>query len=134
MPLRWRRRYRGWLRITPPRRYVEAVDHRRHAIAAGFGAACPQPTGSPAVEILLMASGLGTIRIVQDVEWSTCTDLRAIHASQTAFIHSYFKAGVQDPNLPEDLLPLLNPIREAVLAMPNADRDPRWQLTSQANE
>lgn len=129
LPESYRRRYSGWLQIIPPQHYVKDIDTRRHAIVKDFGAICPQPTGLPSVEILVTSSGLGTIRLVHDVEWGTCADLQGIHASQTAFIHSYFKTRARDLRLPDDLLPLLAPIREALLAMPNADGDPRHQLT-----
>jgi len=131
IPESYRRRHRGWLQITPPPSYVDGMDTRRRRFAREFGTGCPQPAQrQPTVEILIAPSGLGVIRLAQDVEWGTCDDLRLIHASQTPFAHSYFKEGSRDPSLPDDLLRLLVPIRTAILTLQGATKDDRHQLTT----
>ena len=132
LPESYRRRYSGWLQIIVPHHYLEHLDRRRQSIIGTFRTACPQPIGLPFVEILLMSSGLGTIRITHDVAWNTCVDLRRIHASQSAFIQSFFKSGARNPDLPDDLLSLLLPVRNAMLAAPKAHEDSRYQLAEQA--
>ena len=107
------------------------MDARRRRFVSQFGAACPEPTDTrPMMELLLAPSGLGVIRLAQEVEWRTCVDLRLLHASQTPFVQSYFKDGARDLRLPDDVLSLLDPIREAILTIPGAARDPRHQLTT----
>lgn len=132
LPESYLRSHSGWLEITPPPTYVSGMDVRRRRFTRDFGRASPQPSDTrPSVEILLAPSGLGIIRLAQGVEWRSEDDLRSLHASQTPFAHSYFKETARDRHLSDDLLSLLPPICEAVITLPGATIDARYQLTAQ---
>lgn len=128
LPESYRRRHKGWLRIVPPPDWLQRLDARRHAILASFPAPCPRPLGPSRVEILLASSGLGAIRVAHDVEWTSPGELRQLHAAEALFIQSYFKQAAREA-LGDDMWPLLESIRAAVLDAAGGRRDPRHELT-----
>lgn len=129
LPDSYHRRHHGWLHIAPPARHLDAVDARRREIVGRSGAEGLRPVGRAVVEIIVTPSGLGVFRLVHAVTWASSADLLAIHATQTALIHSYSKRRLRDPHQSDDLLRLLPPIREAILAVSDGRDDPRHQLT-----
>jgi hypothetical protein len=133
LPDSYSQRYGGWLQITPPPRYTEGMQERQQRILRDFRRSCPKPRGQPTVAVLISPSGLGAIRLVREAQWNSRDDLEALHESQTEFIHSYFKIRARDPRLADDLLALLAPIREGLLALPYGADDARHHLTVAAD-
>jgi hypothetical protein len=134
LPESYRRRFFGWVRIELPPGFLEAMDGRRREILAMRGSEdgrCPSATeNSMTGEILLATTGLGVVRVTNEVRWDSCSELERLHSSQAVFIESYFKRYRSRPDRPDDVLAVLEQLRRAIETLPRSRADARARLTA----